>query len=215
MPATSGPPQLAPGGRAYLTHRTHGRKISCIRLYLSLGAVRGRAAPRCDPLRLSPRLGRICVSDTFCFYLSLSPKNIYHTACHSLEVAGVPPSRRVRGSCCLLTGGFFLSLSIFFFSEKWQSPDFFPARLGYRGPWLAWCLSLLVGPHLASRRPVSPSRVTSGRSDTISLSSMLRADIGFSCPTSNFCKMTESPKMHCSGHRALKGSRLPAARRAT
>lgn len=67
VPATSGVPQTAPGGRAYQTHRTHGRKISCIRLYLSLGAVRGRAASRCDPLRLIPRLGRICVSDTFVF----------------------------------------------------------------------------------------------------------------------------------------------------
>ena len=69
VPATSGPPQSAPGGRAYQTHRTHGRKISCIRLYLSLGAVRGRAASRCDPLRLIPRLGRICVSDTFVLFL--------------------------------------------------------------------------------------------------------------------------------------------------
>lgn len=71
VPATSGVPQTAPGGRAYQTHRTHGRKISCIRLYLSLGAVRGRAASRCDPLRLIPRLGRICVSDTFVFDLLL------------------------------------------------------------------------------------------------------------------------------------------------
>ena len=76
VPATSGPPQSAPGGRAYQTHRTHGRKISCIRLYLSLGAVRGRAASRCDPLRLIPRLGRICVSDTFVLFFSfLSKRN--------------------------------------------------------------------------------------------------------------------------------------------
>ena len=72
VPATSGVPQWAPGGRAYPTHRTHGRKISCIRLYLSLGAVRGRAASRCDPLRLIPRLGRICVSDTFVLFFFFS-----------------------------------------------------------------------------------------------------------------------------------------------
>ena len=89
VPATSGPPQVAPGGRAYQTHRTHGRKISCIRLYLSLGAVRGRAAPRCDPLRLSPRLGRICDSVTFVF--SLSPASCCNTHEQTLSRFQLPP----------------------------------------------------------------------------------------------------------------------------
>lgn len=93
VPATSGLPQKAPGGRAYQTHRTHGRKISCIRLYLSLGAVRGRAAPRCDPLRLSPRLGRICVSDTFVLILSL---------CDCVAAATTTASTQPLFSKCLL-----------------------------------------------------------------------------------------------------------------
>lgn len=98
VPATSGLPQKAPGGRAYQTHRTHGRKISCIRLYLSLGAVRGRAAPRCDPLRLSPRLGRICVSDTFVFILSLTC--VFTTRKPPLSKILLPATR--FGDSCLL-----------------------------------------------------------------------------------------------------------------
>lgn len=115
VPATSGSPQMAPGGRAYQTHRTHGRKISCIRLYLSLGAVRGRAAPRCDPLRLSPRLGRICVSDTFVLILSLS---VFHTntnphlqnACHSIRRLLLAWPLRRAASESRRSGGFFLCL---------------------------------------------------------------------------------------------------------
>lgn len=84
VPATSGPPQTAPGGRAYQTHRTHGRKISCIRLYLSLGAVRGRAASRCDPLRLIPRLGRICV----CVHIRLNLFILFLV--QSASLGGVP-----------------------------------------------------------------------------------------------------------------------------
>lgn len=121
VPATSGSPQSAPGGRAYQTHRTHGRKISCIRLYLSLGAVRGRAASRCDPLRLIPRLGRICVSDTFVFVHSSpntkcvcvshnTPKNIYKVPAVRQTVSVVPALAKgvwIRGD---LADGFFLSL---------------------------------------------------------------------------------------------------------
>lgn len=120
VPATSGLPQSAPGGRAYQTHRTHGRKISCIRLYLSLGAVRGRAASRCDPLRLIPRLGRICVSDTFVFVHS-SPNTIvclcftqhakfYKVPAVRQTVSVVPVLAKgvwIRGD---LADGFFLSL---------------------------------------------------------------------------------------------------------
>ena len=117
VPATSGMPQWAPGGRAYQTHRTHGRKISCIRLYLSLGAVRGRAAPRCDPLRLSPRLGRICVSDTFVFALSLgffSPKKKTLSKCLPLVWRfGSLSSRRAQRMLGRRAGGFFLCLEIF------------------------------------------------------------------------------------------------------
>ena len=117
VPATSGLPQKAPGGRAYQTHRTHGRKISCIRLYLSLGAVRGRAAPRCDPLRLSPRLGRICVSDTFVFILSLCVHNTqnhhfpkYYLPLDSATLACLALAKGCGEGC--RTGGFFLCLQI-------------------------------------------------------------------------------------------------------
>ena len=118
VPATSGSPQSAPGGRAYQTHRTHGRKISCIRLYLSLGAVRGRAASRCDPLRLIPRLGRICVSDTFVFTLCLQKNlNIIFSDFKSKNLPSaavrlplwIPPSRRVRVSTEVSGRLFFMS----------------------------------------------------------------------------------------------------------
>ena len=118
VPATSGLPQKAPGGRAYQTHRTHGRKISCIRLYLSLGAVRGRAAPRCDPLRLSPRLGRICVSDTFVFILSLCVHNTQTTTfqntttCHSIRRLLLAwPSRRAAARVVGRVAFFYVSRS--------------------------------------------------------------------------------------------------------